>query len=279
MDQLQTPFAAGSLAWVQLGPSRHDKRPYGQLKISVLLGKTTGRLRLAGQSPWRRLAARSTGVCVGDLASEIELNGEGQFFALQLDHDYLGKAWAAIAPAERSLYDVYGATDPYLFHLAAEATARLRRQQELSPRYVESVAHLATVHVRERYLSRRPQGRERPAAALSPHAQARVLTHIRERLAEKLPLAELAAVAGISTSHFARAFRHSVGETPHRFILRQRLEHSLQLLRGHGGLPLVEAAFQTGFSSQSHFTRCFRACYGLTPGEFLRKERPETARM
>ena len=279
MELLQAPFAAGSLNWVRYGPSHHAERLYEQVKIGVLLGTTTARFRPSAQGPWRNVAARSIGVCLGDVGAEAETAGEGQFFALFLEREYLGKRWAAATSAERRQYDVNGASDPYLFHLAAGAAARLRREQTLSPRYVESVALLASVHVRDRYLQRRPAGLDRPPAALAPHAQARVLAHIHAHLGENLPLADLAVVAGISTGHFARAFRASVGETPHRFIVRQRLERGRELLRSGGReMSLGEAAFQAGFSSQSHFTRCFRVCCGMTPGEFLRKERPASAR-
>ena len=279
MELLQAPFAAGSLNWVRCGPSHHVQRLYDRVKIGVLLGTTTARFRFSAQRSWRTLPARSIGICLGDVGNEAEMGGDGQFFALFLDREYLGKHWATATSAERCQYDVNGASDPYLFHLAAEAAARLRREQALPPRYVESVALLASVHVRDRYLQRRPRGLDRPLAALAPHAAARVLAYIHAHLGENLPLADLAALAGISTGHFARAFRTSVGETPHRFIVRQRVERARELLRSGGReMSLGEAAFQTGFSSQSHFTRCFWACCGLTPGEFLRKEQPSGAR-
>ncbi len=279
MELLQAPFSAGSLNWACYGPSYHPQRLYEQVKVGVLLGTTTARWRLSAQDPWHRLPARSFCVCMGDVGVEAELSGDGQMLTLFLEREYLGKRWAVAPHSERSRYDAGGVNDPYLFHLAVEAAARLRRKQTLSPSYVESVALLASVHVRERYLQERPAGLDRPPAALAPYAEARVLAHIRAHLGENLPLADLASVAGISTSHFARAFRVSVGETPHRFIVRQRVEHARVLLRAGGKeMSLGEAAFQSGFSSQSHFTRCFRALHGLTPGEYLRKKRPASAR-
>ena len=244
-----------------------------------MLGTTTARWRISEQHPWRNLPARSVGVYVGDVGAEAELTGDGQFFALFLEREYLGKRWAAASAVERGRYDVTGASDPYLFHLAAEAATRLRREQTLSPRYVESVALLTSIHLRERYLQNRLVKLDRPPACLAPHVESRLLTYIRAHLGETLPLKDLAAVAGMSTSHFARAFRQSVGETPHRFIVRRRVEHARELLRTNGGkMSLGEAAFLAGFSSQSHFTRCFRAWCGLAPGEFLRKELPDSAR-
>lgn len=280
MELLEAPFAAGSLTWVRYGRSYQPRRFYEQAKITVMLGTTPAGWRSSRQHPWRKVPARSTCVCLADVGDEAELTGDGQLFALFVEKDYLGGPGAMTSHAEHDHHGVYGAHDPYLFHLAVEATARLRREQTLSPRYVESVALLASVHIRERYLQRKPPTQVRPEATLAPHAEVKVLAYIRAHLNEGLPLADLAKVAGISTSHFARAFRKSVGETPHRFIVRHRLEHARELLlTGGGKMSLGEAAYQTGFSSQSHFSRCFRAWCGLTPGEFLRKERLGSARM
>ena len=279
MEQLEAPFAAGLLAWVQSGPSYRPRLADGQMKISVLLGKHAAGWRSSRQHPWLRVPARSASVCVSDVPAGAELTGGGPFCMLILEREYLGKRWAAASTEERRRYDVAATHDPFLFHLAAEATARLRREQRLAPNYVESLAHLARVRVRERYLQKRPAVLERSPVFLAPHVEARVRAHIQTHLGEKLPLAALAAVAGVSTSHFAKAFHRSVGETPHRFLVRQRLEHACGLLRAdRGAISLAEAAFQAGFSSQSHFTRCFRAGYGLTPGEFLHQERPGSTR-
>lgn len=280
MERLQVPFAAGSLSWARYGPSHHPQQLYDQVKVGVLLGATTARWRRSAQGPWSRLPARGFCVCMGDVGVEAELAGDGQILTLFLEREYLGKRWAAAPPEERSRYNASGAGDSYLFHLGAEAATRLRRQRTLSPRYVESLAHLVSVHVHERYLHKRPETANRPSAVLAPHAEARVLAYIQAHLGGDLPLSDLAAVAGISTSHFAKAFRQSVGETPHRFIVRQRVEHAQTLLRASGSqVTLGEAAFQAGFSSQSHLTRCFRSVCGLTPGEFLHKERLRSARM
>ena len=114
---------------------------------------------------------------------------------------------------------------------------------------------------------------------MSPPVVRRVTTYIEAHLDGALPLAELAACAGLSPFHFARGFRATVGETPHRFVVQRRVAAARELLLASEGISLGEAAFRTGFSSQSHLTRCFREVCGVTPGEFLRKERPRGARM
>ena len=143
MKQLEAPFTAGLLAWVQCGPSYQPRLSDRQMKISVLLGKYAAGWRSSGQHPWLRVPARSTSVCVSDVPAGAELTGGGHFCMLILEREYLGKRWAAASTEERRRYDVAGTHDPFLFHLAAEASARLRCERRLPPNYVESLAHWA----------------------------------------------------------------------------------------------------------------------------------------
>jgi transcriptional regulator GlxA family with amidase domain len=88
-------------------------------------------------------------------------------------------------------------------------------------------------------------------------------------LSGDIPLRALAMECGLSVSHLSRAFRRSVGTPPHRRLLLQRIEHAKRLLRDSRA-SLADIACTTGFSSQSHFTRCFSARTGVTPGRWRR---------
>lgn len=77
----------------------------------------------------------------------------------------------------------------------------------------------------------------------------------------------LAAVADLSPYHFARAFKRSVGSSPHRYVLRRRIERAKYHLAA-GELSLAAVALACGFGSQSHFSAHFRAATGLTPRQF-----------
>lgn len=99
---------------------------------------------------------------------------------------------------------------------------------------------------------------------LSPAVTRRVCDYIEEHLDEKIRLHGLAALAGLSTDHFARAFHQSVGVPPHTYLLRRRLEHVEHMLRDTHA-PLSEIAQATGFSDQSHLARHFRRWAGMSP--------------
>lgn len=94
-----------------------------------------------------------------------------------------------------------------------------------------------------------------------------VLAHIRDHLGEDLPVSLLAAKAEVSVAHFRRLFQEAMGTPPHRYVLSTRLERARNLLASTR-LPIARIADECGFSSQSHFTACFRTAHASTPAEY-----------
>jgi AraC family transcriptional regulator len=88
-------------------------------------------------------------------------------------------------------------------------------------------------------------------------------------LSGRMRLADLARECGLSASQFSRAFRTTVGESPHRWLNRQRIEGAKALLR-ESESSLAEIALACGFCDQSHFTRSFTAWTGISPGRWRR---------
>jgi AraC family transcriptional regulator len=99
---------------------------------------------------------------------------------------------------------------------------------------------------------------------LSPSVLRRVRTHITENLSEKLRVADLAKVAGMSTSHFAHAFSDAVGVSPYRFINETRIQMAETLLHDDHR-SILNIALDCGFKDSSHFARVFRTILGVTP--------------
>jgi AraC-like DNA-binding protein len=95
----------------------------------------------------------------------------------------------------------------------------------------------------------------------------RVLTYIDENLSERITLATLAQVAGLSRMYFAAQFRAAMGCRPHECILRKRIELAQQLLL-ETSEPLVSIALGVGFQSQAHFSTVFKRFAGISPNEW-----------
>jgi AraC family transcriptional regulator len=99
---------------------------------------------------------------------------------------------------------------------------------------------------------------------LGPARLRRIRELVHAKLEDDLSLEEMARSVGLSTAHFARMFRKSTGETPHQFILRQRLERAKAMLRAPDA-RILDVAVACGFKTQQHFAQVFRAVCGVTP--------------
>ena len=88
---------------------------------------------------------------------------------------------------------------------------------------------------------------------------------------EAWPIERLAQVSGVSQAHFARSFKAAFGVPPHRYLLTRRLERARALLR-ETDAPIIEIAFQTGWSSLGTFGRTFRDVLGASPSELRARE-------
>ncbi|MBV8710516.1 MAG: helix-turn-helix transcriptional regulator [Solirubrobacterales bacterium] len=84
---------------------------------------------------------------------------------------------------------------------------------------------------------------------------------------QPLDVPTLAAVAHVSPAHFARQFRATFGETPHRYLQRRRVERAMELLRDTDR-PVTEICFDVGFASLGTFSRTFRAVIGESPSQY-----------
>lgn len=77
---------------------------------------------------------------------------------------------------------------------------------------------------------------------------------------------ELEAVTGLSRYELARQFRAMSGTSPYRYLLMRRLDFARKLLAQ--GRSLVEVALEAGFADQAHFSRMFKATFGITPTRY-----------
>jgi AraC family transcriptional regulator len=95
----------------------------------------------------------------------------------------------------------------------------------------------------------------------------RIKELIHAKMEDDLSLDDMAQSVGLSTAHFARMFRKSTGETPHQFVLRQRLERAKAMLRDPDA-RVLDVAVACGFKTQQHFAQVFRDVWGVSPTEY-----------
>lgn len=105
-------------------------------------------------------------------------------------------------------------------------------------------------------------GVAQPFSQLEP-----ALRHLHARFREAITTAELASLCHLSERQFTRVFRRLLGESPMRYLIRQRLHAARHDLLA-SDRPAGAIAVDLGFYDQSAFTRAFREAAGVTPAKY-----------
>lgn len=96
---------------------------------------------------------------------------------------------------------------------------------------------------------------------------------LADRIAARVRVRDMAAVACLSEFHFCRQFRLATGESPYAFLTRLRMEQARRLLQ-HTNMPLRELSKAVGYRP-AHFCLVFRRFSGTTPMAYRRRCRHE----
>jgi transcriptional regulator GlxA family with amidase domain len=91
-----------------------------------------------------------------------------------------------------------------------------------------------------------------------------IIEQMENNLEEPLSPSLLARQAGLSTRQLERLFRRYLERSPKRYYLELRLNKARSLLL-QTDMSVINVALASGFSSPSHFSKCYRAFYGRTP--------------
>jgi AraC family transcriptional regulator len=100
-----------------------------------------------------------------------------------------------------------------------------------------------------------------PSGGLAPWMVRKVSIHIETHLHSSISSADLAGLAKQSVCHF---FRQSFDESPHRYVMRRRIERAQGLML-QTDLPLAQIAIECGLADQAHLSRSFRRFVGECP--------------
>jgi AraC-like DNA-binding protein len=159
---------------------------------------------------------------------------------------------------------------PYLLELIGRAERAIEDDPALTRRYLDQVRDLlsggATDPMDRVLLPSAVQTAERAPAkgGLAAWQLRRVRDHVERHLDGSILIEDLAGVAKLSPGHFCRAFKASTGDTPHGYIVRQRIRRAQTLMLSTRD-TLSQIACSCGMTDQAHLTRLFRKLVNDTP--------------
>lgn len=271
---------SSGLGWDQMYVSTQREKPYRavfepaptHLLILHLDGPVTVRRRSgpSGRSVTaRRIPPGGLFLHPADRELDVELLGGLGTIHLYLTDEALQRAHDEPRPVR--LAEELGSSDPLVEQLVLALDGVVRRGEPSSRTYADHLAGMLAAQLARMHGDGDGGGTggDRSPTGLMPRQLDAVRGLMELRIAEPLPVADLAAATDLSPSQFSRRFRASTGESPHQFLLRLRLDRARRLLRA-GALPIAEVAVLCGFSHQEHLTRVMRAKLGTTPAAVRR---------
>ncbi len=112
--------------------------------------------------------------------------------------------------------------------------------------------------------------RERATRVVRADTRERVVRareYLDEHLSDDIDLRTLAREVALSPFHLARSFRQEVGESPHRYLVRRRLDRAAELLVSTP-MTVTQVCDRVGFGSPAHFSQSFRRRFGVPPSVY-----------
>ena len=159
-------------------------------------------------------------------------------------------------------------SDPLILQMGL-ALKKALENNAYSRLYIDTMANALLVHLIQQYSTTKPVLPEYKGG-LSRYNLQLVIDYIRAHIDRDLGLQELANIVGMSPRYFSKLFKQSAGLTPHKYVIRTRVDRAKELLL-EGKLSIADIAQTVGFAHQSHLNLHFKRLVGVTPKQFRYK--------
>jgi AraC family transcriptional regulator len=195
--------------------------------------------------------------------------GRCRFAVTQLDRRRLEKVFSAAAsPNDELLAPQLNIDDARIVAIVGNMLAEAIAGCPCGPLYSQSLSLSLAAYVGARYSIY--TGRSATAENGFSRTQAQmVIDYVHAHLRRDMSLLELAAAIDLSPRHFSRLFRTTFGTSPHRYVIRERVNEARALLALRK-LSVAAIAEAVGFADQSHLTNVFRRVTGFSPKRYQR---------
>ena len=252
-------------AHVQAGRMLEHVNDFHEVNVALSGTLTTNKICPTG----RRITTtsnRGSNLCITPAGQPISAEWSGKIDNLGM---FLNAGFVSQTAAENGFspnvefVEANKKQDPLIQNIGLTLLETSTKGDPLGSLFAESLIQTLTLHVLTNYTNASVTPTV-SAGGLAGYRLNRVIEFIDANLENDISLADLAAVAGLSSFHFSRAFRKSTGKTPQQYVMQQRLERA-KLLLARPELPIVEVSLRSGFKNQSHFTSWFRKYTNFTP--------------
>ena len=166
------------------------------------------------------------------------------------------------------LREVFFIEDLVVAQMTKSILSPVKRGEPLDRLALDHIAMVLGAHTLQQHcgLAKFASG---PGQGLEAWQKLRAEEMLQAGLEGNISVNELASACLLSSSHFARRFRHSFGTSVHQYLIQLRIDHAKYMLN-RGDKSLAEIAVQSGFYDQASFTRTFTRIERMTPSRWRR---------
>lgn len=202
-----------------------------------------------------------------DQTTILHSGGGHRFVVVELDTTRLDRLLQdEDASRQQTLLPQINIKDPQMAALLANMHAEITDGGHTGPLYHDSLCLALATYLSGRYAAK-TAATDRNGVRFSGSQQRRVIDYIQTHLGQEFDLQELAAALNLGPRHFSRLFRNTLGTTPYRYVVNERIRQArMMLAKQH--LSIVEIAQALGFASQSHFSTVFQKATGISPRRY-----------
>jgi AraC family transcriptional regulator len=281
LPQLGVPVEASSekLGWSSSFASVQRELPFGALFeanancliVSSRRGPADVTYRINGRVVSRQVQHSGVFFLPAGHACDVKLHTVLDTIHLYLPPDLFRDPECDTRDFGAGLAPILGEGDGMLGNLLAAMEEMVRGDQVAGS---SLVADAVAPAIANRLIALNHHGTNLRGLANAPHQLNQ--SHVRKirdfvetHLADDIKLHALAELCGLSTAHFIRRFKSTIGVSPYQYVMGLRVGRAKALLCGPER-PLAEIARDCGFSHQQHLISTFRRVTGVTPGAYRR---------
>jgi AraC family transcriptional regulator len=197
-------------------------------------------------------------------------NQEASFSLLSIQPDRLTKiAYESVTTEHVELIPHYAMQDTFIDRIGQSLTAELTEDRFGSHLLVDSLTIALSIHLLRHYSDWHKPLRDYQGGMPKRKMQ-QAIAYIYDHLADDLTIAAIADELEMSRYYFSRLFKRSIGVSPYRYVMEQRIEATKHLLK-KTPLPISVIAGRVGFASQNQLTIQFRNLTGTTPSNYRKQ--------
>ena len=256
------------VSYVSIQPNHFEEHSDPNLKIGIPLKQTAIHVKWQTETGKQRYQFVKRG-CISivspDLPHETWIEQPAEQIIINLTPELISQAIDDLNYKPARIVPQWTAKDKFVEQLGMALQIEFQ-QGKPTNLYVESVSNLLITHLL-RHHSTTDKIPTLPSDKLSPKKLQQVISYLQVNLEKSVSLSELAQVAELSTSRFARAFKQTTGISPHQYVLECKIEKAKELLK-NPWLSIADISYTLNFSSQSHLTAVFRRFTGTTPSNY-----------